>query len=289
MGSLDDRIKKAQPEKLKQETEKAKQETEKINFEQVETLKGTTRLVDKTKSIGDIVTLITTILATAVSIWVAYSQEDLKQKQADLAKRQGEFEIELRKREFENDFKFRLFEEVKRAIEKPNEKLIDAVIILIEELLPNDIEFPNKLLGIIKFSNNVSESTKRGVQFILQNNDRPLNKVFVDIFYLEEGEEAAKTKAQTIALELRSQFDSSLYAVKKVPRLLSKSKNNEEKYGIDSNQIRYETTNQKEVDLAKDVLEKLNQDVIGLTKKAVLYPNNRMNTYNYISVFIKNP
>ena len=201
-------------------------------------------------------------------------------------------------REFDREFKFKIYEDVKQAVIDGNEKVqfvtADFVSVMVQDEL-----FRDALLNSLINARNTKESVKQVIrqnlaneaEYQIQQKDLrqnlakievldsstlitspPPDKFRVDIFYLEEtdNKHQSKLKAQKLALKI----DTNSYQVR--VRVLPKLTNAKSGYSIRQNQIRYEKSEEK-------IANEINR-VLG---KGFLLNQIASSMDNYISVFVR--
>ncbi|RPH29749.1 MAG: hypothetical protein EHM93_16925 [Bacteroidales bacterium] len=201
-----------------------------------------------------------------------------------------QIETNLKQKEFENNIKFHMFEEVKGAITKNDDKLQKAVLLLVNEMLADDSLFRDKLISILMSSPNTDESVRKIQQdievktkhYIKQDELIASEEFTIDVFYLEDIIKEAEPRAKQIVDILKAEFPD--YQVRL--RLLPHSINAKTRYRISANEIRYEP---EEKEMAQKVLDLINsKNVFKLEMPRLNEINPTKPTPNYISVYVRN-
>lgn len=242
----------------------------------------------------NIIVLIIGLLTAFNTLWTGMTSNKLEIQSKTL-------EQALRKKEFENELRFRVFEEVKKAISgaKSDSSMRDVVSVIVDQMLIDDTAFQERMKTILMASRNTPERIKDEIrnsdqfkveqqQLVLQAQKSPDNtevvsansrvKFRVDVFYLEDKLNESSARAETVRAKVKAKFPN--YDVR--VRLLPRSVNASQGYRIDSNQVRFEGS---EKNLATEIKQ--------LLESANILPDNILNmmqttysTPNYVSVFI---
>ena len=202
--------------------------------------------------------------------------------------------------EFDREFKFKIYEDVKQAVIDGNERVqfvtADFIAVMVE-----DEVFRDALLKSLISSKNTSDNLKKVLQENLFNETTfqieqkslkaDLNKlskaelaptgdttfvsakVRVDIFYLEETN--SNYNSLDKAKEFATKLDENRFEVR--VRVLPKLTNTKKGYSISQNQIRYEKT---ETSIAQEINRALEGQFV---LNQIDY-----HTSNYVSVFVYN-
>ncbi len=191
-------------------------------------------------------------------------------------------ENELRPREFENNLKLTLYKEVKEAVGHKDTSLHKVTLLVVNEMLEHDSVFREKLINILLQSATSPQSLlatqQRLDEFNASDTLPSTERITVDVFYLEDSESRSKPRAEAVRTLLQTRYPDYTVRV----RLLPTSINVRSGYRIDRNQIRHDAHEQQ---LATDILNTLKEGRI-LQHEPVL-KRVKNNTYNYISVFVK--
>lgn len=242
----------------------------------------------------NIIVLIIGLLTAFNTLWTGITSNKLEIQSKTL-------EQALRKKEFENELRFKVFEEVKKAIsgDKSDSSMRDVVSVIVDQMLIDDTAFQERMKTILMASRNTPKQIKDEIrnsdqfkieqqQLVMQVQKSPDNtkaistnsgvKYRIDVFYLEDKLNESSARAETVRNKLKARYPG--YDVR--VRLLPRSVNASQGYRIDSNQIRFEGS---EKNLATEIK--------GLLESSDILPNNKLkmmqttySTPNYVSVFI---
>jgi len=200
-------------------------------------------------------------------------------------------ESDLKQREFNNNLKIQMYSEVKDAITKNDEKLQNAVLLLVNEMLADDSLFREQLITILLASPNVNESVRRKQQDIqskveqFNNEERQIsaNDFIIDVFYTEDMINESKPRANKIVRLLNHELGNN-YKVRL--RILPMNINAKSGYRITANEIRYED---EETKLANKI-HKLIMDNNIFEREQPRMKKIRpiKKTPNYLSIFVRN-
>ncbi len=191
---------------------------------------------------------------------------------------------QLRQKEFDNNLKMTIYQEVKEAIkQKDDSTLQNATLIVINEMLKDDSLFKEKLKTVLFASTNSKKliATQQKIdQFSVEQTSTPVNGFRIDVFYLDNILAEAKPRAEKIQALLQKKYPT--YKVRL--RLLPREINAQNGYRVDANQIRFEPG---EKQIANDVLKTIGAE--GIFQKEQPIPHLTSNsTPNYISIFVRN-
>lgn len=275
-------------------------------------------MTDKKEPLPDKLVQVKTIVLAVLALltaWNTYTTQVTQNKlkiteaQLDTAKQKLEIQeniltnqklaldTELRQREFGNNLKFKLYEEVRNAISGKDPRVQDAVVLIINEMLADDSLYRGKLSNILLHSNNTAEAVKTSIidtqkaelqfevdqrkAFSTSKSTSATRTAFtIDVFYLEEKSNEAQPHATQIADLLRQHYPDYTIRV----RLLPRSVNARSGYGINFNQVRFE---QQETSVAKEVIDVIRGSNILSAEPPVGHPVSNV-TRNYMSVFVRN-
>lgn len=274
---------------------------------------------DQPQQPGFVSNLLTTknvvlIVIGILTAWNTYTTQvtknklDITKAQLDTAKARLEIqsimlenqstalESDLRKREFGNSLKFRLYEEVRNAITGREPKIQDAVVLIINEMLADDSVYRAKLSNILLSSQNTDAAVKTSIvqtqkleyTFVAEQTqtlatlNRPENedKFTIDVFYLEDVKQEAKPRAEKIVTLLDTKYPQHTVRLRMLPKII----NARSGYGIGSNQVRYEPGEKK---LAEEVIDYITSEKIFPREQLTGHPVKSKTTH-YISVFVRN-
>lgn len=274
------------------------------------------------EKINKYVTLVTGILTLVLTFYFFYLNKQLEVagREQDIANKKVEIlmntlKVDLEKKQYVNDIRFKIYGEVKEALEKKDDvKAQKAIKSIIDIMLVEDLDFRNKMYDIISVNPNVDSSvTKTIVKTLItekiMNQELDKNKeasiieakaqqkikpavqsqqtlpeanriLKVDVFYLEDILKESEPRAQKIVDLLNTQ--PTKYQAKK--RILPRSINAKDGYKINENQIRFELEEKR---MAYEILKLITKkNIFQLeqpTMNLIYY-----NTPNYISVFVRN-
>jgi len=245
-------------------------------------------------STRNIIVLIIGLLTAFNTFWTGITSNKLEIQSKTL-------EQALRKKEFENELRFRVFEEVKKAISgaKSDSSMRDVVSVIVDQMLIDDTAFQERMKTILMASRNTPEQIKDEIrnsdqfkieqqQLALQVQKSPDNiktistnssvKYRIDVFYLEDKLNESSARAEAIRAKVKAKYPN--YDVR--VRLLPRSVNASTGYRIDSNQVRFEGSERSVANAIK-----------GLIESSDILPDNKLNmlqttyiTPDYVSVFI---
>lgn len=274
------------------------------------------------EKINKYATLVTGILTVVLTFYFFYINKQLEivGREQDIANKKVEnlmntLKVELEKKQYVNDIRFKIYSEVKEALEKKDDvKAQKAIKSIIDIMLVEDLDFRNKMYDIISVNPNVDSSVTKTIvktlitekllnQEIEKNKEISIveakvqqktkpevqspqttaesNKVIkVDVFYLEDILLESEPRAQKIVDLLNSLPNK--YQAKK--RILPRSINAKDGYKITENQIRFEPDEKR---MAYEILKLITKENIFQleqpTMNLIYY-----RTPNYISVFVRN-
>ena len=194
-------------------------------------------------------------------------------------------------KEFKNNLKIKMYGEVKEAITQDDEKLQNAVLLLVNEMLADDSIFKEQLITILLASPNIDESVKKNQntyelkseEFAIEEKQLNTGKFVIDVFYLEDIINEAKNNEQKIVNALQKELPDN-YQIRL--RLLPLNINAKSGYRISSNQIRFENDESETANKILTIIE--NEKIFELEQlqKKIINPKNK--TPNYLSVFVRN-
>jgi hypothetical protein len=214
----------------------------------------------------------------------------------------------IKQKEFENELRFKIFDEVKTAISQKDSFLQEAVKVMIEAVLVEDSDFQERMRTVLLASRYTVASVKNDIQksdnfrktqdTIYQNlltlnkanvnhgddnNPKAISsarKYIIDVFYLEDLIQESKIRAEKVAGLLNENYPDFKVNLRLLPRTINASPN----FRIESNQIRFDGSE-------KDIAAKIKQQ-IDLKKIFCLEPPElhqiKKETPNYISIFVRN-
>ncbi|MCX6252413.1 MAG: hypothetical protein NTX61_16895 [Bacteroidetes bacterium] len=250
--------------------------------------------------------IILTLLAvlTALNTYrtqVTQNKLDIAQKQLDTT--QSRLKIQsialdnlLKKKEFESNLRFKIYDEVKEAVIKKDKQLQDVAVVIVNEMLSDDSSFRsnmNKILlgspftdtavrtSILKTQIAESEFSKKSS---LSGDSLGIDstKLTIDVFYLQDILQESVTRAEKVYQELKKKYPDAV--IRK--RLLPRSINAQSGYRVGSNQIRFKDSQQS---LAMEIQILITDKKIFKLEQLQLHPvRSRRSPSNYISIFVRN-
>lgn len=274
---------------------------------------------DQPQHPGFVSSLLTTknvvlIVIAILTAWNTYTTQvtknklDITKAQLDTAKARLEIQsvvianqsavldTDIRKREFGNNLKFKLYEEVRNAITGREPKIQDAVVLIINEMLADDSLYRAKLSNILLNSQNTDAAVKTNIvqtqkleyTFVAEQTQtlatlsrtKNEDKFTIDVFYLEDVKQEARPGAEKIVKLLQAKYPQHTVRIRLLPKII----NAKSGYGISSNQVRYEPGEKK---LAEEVIDYINGEKVFPREQLIGHPV-LSKTAHYISVFVRN-
>jgi hypothetical protein len=233
------------------------------------------------------------IIIGLLTAWNTY-RTDVANKKLDIQAKQ--LDQTIREREFANGLRFKVFEEVKNALNDTNGKMQEVVKVMVEQMLVDDSSFQQKMISVLLASRSIKESVKNDVeqtQLYEEEEDNiahsealhqitqdaaSFGKYRVDVFYLEDQLPNSKGKAELAVKELKQKYPNFIIKL----RLLPQSINARESYRIDGLEMRYE---KEEYQIAKEINQYLQAK--NVFNGAALEMNMiQYHTPAYISIFV---
>jgi len=226
-------------------------------------------------------TPIIAIITGILGVYTSAINNKLEVQSANLAV----IENQLKQKEYTNEIRLQAYSEVKDAIEKKDKKLQEAALLIVNVLLEaEDSLFKEKLIDLMRYSSNLSDSVKKDIQRIDTFNmvqTQKLEHAFtIDVFYLDDILKEAYPRAKKVRDLLAENYPA--YHVRL--RMLPKSINARSGYHIQANQIRYE---KGEEVIARQCLTTITSKDIFSNEQPKLHLV-KQETPNYISVFVRN-
>lgn len=239
------------------------------------------------------------IVLVAIGILTAINTYVTTVTKNRLDNQRAEMEQMMRKKEFENELRFKVFDEVKKAISARDSNMQEVVSVMIEEVLMDDSLFKERMKSVLLSSRNTSEYVKESIQkneeFAQQEAEiqktaateepgdktevKAPNPMRIDVFYLEDLPEGQKRAEKTAELLKEKYRNNSIQL-----RLLPRAVNARSGYRIEQNQIRYEAN---EESVATSIKELLDSTI--MNQQNPIVPHKvQYHTPNYISVFVRN-
>lgn len=229
-------------------------------------------------------------LLTAYNTYTTTKTKDeleIASMRIDTAQRKLDFQTTelgnlLKKKEFDNNIKLKMYDETKLAIGKDSITQA-ATLIIINEMLREDSAFLWQLKGILsRIPNSANRVTSEKKIAIFENQQKAISSgsFTIDVFYLEEIKSEAYPRAQRIAAKLRERYKN--YKIRL--RLLPASINSQVGYRIGKNTIRHEKSETKLAEELKEII--VGEKVFPLEQPTLQLIQHQ--TPNYISVFVRN-
>ncbi|MCF8368451.1 MAG: hypothetical protein K9G76_05365 [Bacteroidales bacterium] len=199
-------------------------------------------------------------------------------------------ETDLKQREFQNTLKIQMYGEVKEAISQEDEKLQNAVLLMVNEMLSDDSLFRDKLITILLASPNTDESVKveqqklekKTQEFVQLEKQKTASVFTIDVFYLEDVVAEAEPRAKQIEQLILDHMQGYQVRFRQLPRNI----NAKSGYRISANEIRYEAD---EKEIAEKILSLIQEaDIFQLEQPRLNQINPNKPTPNYISIFVRN-
>ncbi len=200
-------------------------------------------------------------------------------------------ESDLMQREFKNNLKIQMYGEVKDAITKNDEKLQNAVLLLVNEMLADDSLFREQLITILLTSPNVKESVRKNQEkiqskaeeFKIEEKQISTDIFIIDVFFIEDIIAESKPRAEKMVNMLNRELGEN-YQVRL--RRLPMNINARSSYRISANEIRYEN---EETQLAQNILRLIMiYNIFELEQPRLRQIKSEKKTPNYLSIFVRN-
>ena len=234
----------------------------------------------------NIVLVIAGIIASLYCVYSSIIIGELKRKSEQL-------DQELKEQSFKNELRFKIFDEVKQAINKDTSgKYKHFVWVMVEQMLEDDTIFKERMRSVLiqsDFDTSVVRKIQENETFDeeqgqLEKTSTPGNvgisntkatKTRIDVFYLESDNGSLTGKAEAIKRLIEKKFPGK-YDIR--PRLLPLSINAKKGYRLSRDEIRF------------DEVEQVDANAINNTIKAGFSPffmkKISFETPHYISVFL---
>ncbi|MFY7665082.1 hypothetical protein [Flavobacterium sp.] len=232
------------------------------------------------------VTPIIAILTAIYSFCFTISEKKLNEIKSNIDILAQETDTKIKIQEFNNQLKFKLYEEVKFAINNKSSKNDSLVALMLYSLLDStEIDFQRNLLSLLSAKNSpvVEKIVVENANFLIEQ-AKPLrtDKFTVDIFYFEDNLSISLAKSEKIERLLRISYPE--FVIRK--RLLPQSINVQQGYRISTNQIRFEKGTNED-DLSQEISKLIRDSKIPIKQSFLLHPVFNK-TQNYISIFVRN-
>jgi hypothetical protein len=251
----------------------------------------------------NIILAVFAVLTAYNTLVTQWTQAKLDKAQKELDTTQSKLEIQsialdnvIKKKEFESNLKFKIYDEVKDAVVKKDKQLQDVVVIIVNEMLADDSAFRSKmnklLLGspytdpsvktdIIKTQVAETEFAKKTATLV-DNAGVTSSQLTIDVFYLEDIPQESMPRADMVIKALQEKYPDA--RIRK--RLLPRSINAQKGYMISSNQIRFKDP-QKTLALEIQALI-TEKKIFQLEQLQLQRVNANMSASNYLSIFVRN-
>ncbi len=230
-------------------------------------------------------------VSLVVSLVFSVKNQNLAERTKELENKQTELKTDILKKEFDNNLKMKIFEEVRRASSTSislNEQ--NVVKTMVTDMLADFPLYRDNLLELLQKSAVIDTSIKQQTKKLLQEESKyqaeqqtietppATGKVRLDIFYVETADADTRGKANA----LKSLIDQKLPARYQTRvRMLPQSVNAQSGYRITGNQLRYEKEEEKYATEILNLPGVNNMLASSLTLHQIQY-----NTPSYISLFI---
>lgn len=197
-------------------------------------------------------------------------------------------ENELKEREFDNQIKLRMYDEVKDAVVKKDAKVQKAVVVIVNEMLANDSLFRDKLITLMLASPNIDTSVvsqQREIDdkialFTKEQEQIHPDRFTIDVFFLEDVEREAEPRADSVVRIVKEKYPDYQIRKRKLPRYVNARRG----YRIAGNEIRFEAD---EESLAREIQTLIESRGIFQLEKLTLHKIN-YHTPRYLSIFVRN-
>lgn len=260
------------------------------------------------KNVPKWILMIRNIVFIVIGILTAWNTYTTEATNAKLDNQTKLLDQTIKQKEFENELRFKVFEEVKNSLSNPEDSIMQEVVrVMVEQILADDTTFQQKMKTVllackttklsvreaIKTTENYNIEQKELDQYVQRNVEQKNNadanasvpvasteKYRVDVFCLEDIPAESKIRAEKIQKLLKRKYPK--YEIRM--RMLPISINAREGYRIDSNQIRYEAA---ESTVANEIYTEIVQAAVFSNEQPKLQLIDNP-TPNYISVFVRN-
>lgn len=197
-------------------------------------------------------------ISATFSAFVTYNTLQIDTKLKDLDAIKKSVEINQAEIAFDRDFKLKIYDLCIEALKQKDQKQEKAAFVAVSSLITTDIKFREGLLGLFSQATDPEiRNAAKKAEFVIREDkstktEQPNEKIFVDIFYYQELPQT-KDVAQKLFDALKF---SSVYELGVNIKPLTKKRNMERFYGVDSTQIRYD---ESELDFAQKLQSTANQ------------------------------
>ena len=254
-------------------------------------------------NVKNIILAVFAVLTAYNTLVTQWTQARLDKAQKELDTTQSKLEIQsialnnvIKKKEFESNLKFKIYDEVKDAVVKKDKQLQDVVVIIVNEMLADDSAFRSKmnklLLGspytdvtvkteIIKTQVAETEFAKKTAT-LADNQGYRSGQLTIDVFYLEDILQESLPRTDRVIEALKAKYPDA--RIRK--RLLPRSINAQSGYLINSNQIRFKEP-QKPLALEIQALI-AEKKIFQLEQLQLQLVMANMSASNYLSIFVRN-
>ena len=230
-----------------------------------------------------------TLISAGLAIYITLINREIDRKLKDLDAIKRSVEIDQSKKQFDREFKFKIHDLTINAIKSKDEIQQLAAQATVSSMVENtDYVFKTGLLNAIILSSSVSPNVKAAAKvsnFDVEETRRKnptfskSNKIYVDIFYYEEGFEFTRKIAKKLRDALKTSDSYEVGLVKRFYKNL-----NSEKYHLSSNTIKYDSSEKdKAVALQTILNDLLSEDAM---KVEIQLTNGGKETSKYMSLFI---
>jgi len=198
-------------------------------------------------------------------------------------------EIDLRQKEFNNNLKLKVYEEVKEAIASKDSSIQNATLFVVNQLLKDDSLFRDKLMTLLfatPHSKSLIETQKRLDEFGIEQKEVSVGNVSqnhyrIDVFYLQDIPKESIPLAKSVVTLLKQKYPQNDIRLRELPLEVNAQRG----YRIGENQIRYESEEEQAVD---EVLKIINEKHIFRLEKPKKLLLTRSKSPQYFSLFIRN-
>lgn len=230
------------------------------------------------KWVTPIITIITAIYGLIFGFY--FNKIDLQEKK--LKQIEIEANTKIKEKEFINNIKMSLYQEVKDAVKNKDTQLQKVTLILVDELLREDTTFRNKLVTVV-LAGSETKSLMKTQDDLVHARELETNTTdswMITVFYLEDIIKESKPKADKIYEMIKNEYPKIMVYLKPLPKIV----NSNENYRISQNIIR---VNPNGKEFAKRLMNRVNNSNIFPLEKLILITNSNMNNKT-ISIFVRN-
>lgn len=230
------------------------------------------------KWVTPIITIITAIYGLIFAFY--FNKIDLQEKK--LKQIEIEANTKIKEKEFINNIKMSLYQEVKDAVKNKDTQLQKVTLILVDELLREDTTFRNKLVTVM-LAGSETKSLMKTQDDLVHARELETNTTdswMITVFYLEDIIKESKPKADKIYEMIKNEYPKIMVYLKPLPKIV----NSNENYRISQNIIR---VNPNGKEFAKRLMNRVNNSNIFPLEKLILITNSNMDNKT-ISIFVRN-